>query len=129
MGRLQECKKCGKHFDKLYQDGYCYDCYSEEWSDGFEVSSDWGASIAHREFLSDLNEIIFTDHDKSIKIINDIQNDFLPGAWTCEECGHVKIACDEQDSFTPEEILEKLKAVCTNCEITYNFDREYRGAY
>lgn len=129
MGEQNECKKCGKPFDKLYEDGYCYDCYAEEWSDGFEVSSDWGAGIAHREFISDLNEIITTDHDKSIKIIKDIQSDFLPGAWTCQECDHEKVARDEHDNFTPEEIFEKLIAVCTNCGKTYNFDREYKGAY
>ena len=129
MATNKVCKKCGKSFGELYQDDYCYDCYAEIWSDGFEVSSEWGANIAHRELIGDLNEIIYAEEAKSINIVKEILSEFYIGAWTCSECGNVKINQDEQEELTPEQIIERLKLKCPVCGKTSEFDHEFRGVY
>lgn len=129
MAGNKTCKKCDGSFEELYQDDYCYDCYSQIWSDGFEVTSDWGASIAHRELISELNEIIKTDYNKSIKIVKEILDDFLPGAWICEDCFNVIIATEAQENIPPQEIVEILKKKCDKCGLVKGFDHEYKGAY
>jgi len=90
MAEIKTCSKCGQETDTLYLDSYCSDCYSVIWDAGFESTTDWGAKIAHNDFVRDLNSVL-GNREEAEAVIYKITSSFDPGNWYCEDCGTVII--------------------------------------
>lgn len=126
MSNINTCSECGKENVQIYHETLCYDCYAIIWNAGFEATTDWGAKIAHGEFISDLNESL-NEKERTLKIIKNIIYGFEPSKWYCDDCDFVYVDKDDEIELSAEEIFAKLRIVCPKCGRKGKITRNYLG--